>query len=141
MRVLVVDDNSDTAMTLAVLLKHCGHEAKAAIGGEAALRVAPLFRPDLMFIDLAMPTVDGLAVARQLRQTAEFAGTPLIAVSGYVDPQHRAQATAAGFNGFLAKPFALSALQATIERFRVQDAVIAITTGSPDESPLDGAFR
>lgn len=122
MRVLVVDDNHDTAMMLAVLLKHCGHEAKAAIGGEAALQVAPTFRPDLMFIDLTMPTVDGLSVARQLRQTAEFAGTPLIAVSGYVDPQHRAQATAAGFNGFLAKPFALIALQETIAQFAAKAA-------------------
>lgn len=117
MRVLVVDDSADTAMTLAMLLKHCGHEAKAAIGGEDALHLAPLFRPDLMFIDLAMPKVDGLKVACQLRQNAEFAGTPLIAVSGYVDAEHQAQATAAGFSGFLAKPFALIALQETIERF------------------------
>lgn len=122
MRVLVVDDSPDTAMTLAVLLKHCGHEAKAALGGEAALYLAPFFRPDLMFIDLAMPTVDGLTVARQLRQTTEFAGTPLIAVSGYVDAEHRELATAAGFNGFLAKPFALLALQETIERFTAKAA-------------------
>lgn len=116
MRVLVVDDNRDTAMTLAVLLKHCGHEAETALGGEAALQQAPLFLPDAMFIDLAMPKVDGFSVARQLRQQAEFADTPLVAVSGYVDARHRTEANAAGFNDFLAKPYALIELQETMER-------------------------
>lgn len=63
-----------------------------------------------------------MTVARQLRQTAEFVATPLIAVSGYVDAEYREQATAAGFNGFLAKPFALVALQETIERFTAKAA-------------------
>lgn len=116
LRVLVVDDDDDSATTLALLLKHCGHEAVAATSGKAALEQAPLFHPDVCLIDLAMPKVDGLSVARQLRQQAEFADTPLIAVSGYVDPGHRAQATAAGFDDFLAKPFPLFALQETMER-------------------------
>ena len=118
MRLLVVDDCDDTAVTMAFLLKRFGHEVVVAAGGEAALQQAPLFHPDAMFIDLAMPVVDGLTVARKLRQTAEFAETPLVAVSGYVDPEHRAQATAAGFTEFLAKPYSLDALQATISRLR-----------------------
>lgn len=122
MRVLVVDDDNDTARPLALLLKHCGHDAETAIGGEAALRQAPLFRPDVMFIDLSMPKVEGVDVAGQLRQTIEFAETPLIAVSGYTDPEHRAQAAAAGFNGFLAKPFALIALQEMMARSVVKVA-------------------
>lgn len=116
MRILIVDDDADAAITLAALLKHCGHESAVALGGEAALQQAPLFRPEAMFIDLAMPKVDGLRVARQLRQTPDFAETPLIAVSGYVDAEHRAQATAAGFTDFLAKPFTLAALKDAMER-------------------------
>ena len=116
MRVLVVDDDDDSAMTLAVLLMHYGHETETARGGKAALRQAPLFHPDVCLIDLAMPKVDGLTVARQLRRTPEFAETPLIAVSGYVDARHRAQAAAAGFNGFLGKPYALVELQETMQR-------------------------
>lgn len=115
-RVLVVDDCDDAAMTMALLLKYCGHEAAVAESGKAALRYAPVFHPDAMFIDLAMPEVDGLTVARQLRQTAEFAELPLVAVSGYVDPSHRAQATAAGFDEFLAKPYGLDALRVMMER-------------------------
>lgn len=116
LRVLVVDDNDDAAMTMALLLKHCGHEAAVAENGEIALQHAPAFRPDAMFIDLAMPKVDGLTVARQLRQQPEFAETPLVAVSGYVDADHRTQATAAGFTDYLPKPYALTTLQATLDR-------------------------
>lgn len=115
-RVLVVDDSDDAAMTMALLLKHCGHEAAVIESGEAALQKAPAFRPDAMFIDLSMPDIDGLTVARRLRQTAEFADLLLVAVSGYVDPETRAQAMAAGFDEFLAKPYTLEVLQALIQR-------------------------
>lgn len=115
LRVLVVDDSNDTAMTVALLLKHSGHEAAVLESGELALQQAPAFRPDVMFIDLTMPKVDGFTVARQLRQQPEFAETPLVAVSGYVDAEHRAQATAAGFTAFLPKPYALATLQATMD--------------------------
>jgi CheY-like chemotaxis protein len=116
LRMLVVDDSDDAAMTMALLLKHFGHEAAVMESGELALRQAPAFRPHVMFIDLAMPKVDGLTVARQLRQQSEFAEIPMVAVSGYVDAEHRAQATAAGFTEFLAKPYSLDTLQATVQR-------------------------
>jgi CheY-like chemotaxis protein len=116
MRVLVVDDSEDTAITMAFLLKRYGHEAVVAHSGEAALQQAPLVRPDAMFIDLTMPGIDGFTVARQLRQTADFAETPLVAVSGHVDDDHRTQATAAGFTEFLPKPFPLTVLEAVMER-------------------------
>jgi CheY-like chemotaxis protein len=116
MRVLVVDDSDDAAVTLAFLLKRCGHEAVIANSAQSAFEQAPLFHPDVMFIDLSMPQIDGFSVARQLRQTAEFADTPLVAVSGHVDAEHRAEATAAGFTEFLAKPYPLEILQATLER-------------------------
>ena len=101
---------------MAMLLKHCGYQTVVAEGGEAALQHAPVFHPDAMFIDLSMPEVDGLTVARQLRQQAEFAEIPLVAVSGYVDAEHRREATAAGFTEFLAKPYRIGALQAMMER-------------------------
>jgi CheY-like chemotaxis protein len=60
--------------------------------------------------------MDGFTVARQLRQTAEFAETPMVAVSGHVDDEHRTQATAAGFTEFLPKPFPLAVFDAVLER-------------------------
>lgn len=120
MRIMVVDDSDDAAITMAFFLKRCGHEAVIAKSGEAALEQAPLFHPDVMFIDLSMPRIDGFSVARQLRATPEFADTPLVAVSGYVDEEHRSQATAAGFSEFLAKPYPLEVLQTTLERVAVR---------------------
>lgn len=115
LRVLVVDDSDDAATSLAMLLKHLGHETSVATGGEAALQQAPAFRPDSMFIDLAMPKFDGISLVRRLRQAPEFAATPLVAVSGYVDPDHRAQALASGFTDFLPKPYTLVQLRAILD--------------------------
>ncbi|HEX7447844.1 MAG TPA: response regulator [Pirellulales bacterium] len=118
-RALVVDDNDDAGMTLATLLKHCGHHAMLVSGGEAALERAPSLHPDVIFIDLAMPQVNGFDVAGRLRQMAEFAQTPLIAVSGFTDAESRAKAAAAGFTDFLVKPYPLAVLQATLERITI----------------------
>ncbi|MGH7135089.1 MAG: response regulator, partial [Pirellulales bacterium] len=123
MRVLIADDNADAATTLALLLKHFGHEAHVVCNGEAGLQQARSLLPDVMFIDLGMPQVDGLSMARQLRQTAEFADTPLVAVSGYVDSEHRALASAAGFDDFLPKPYPMTQLLKTLQRVRARVAV------------------
>lgn len=120
MRVLVVDDNHDIAVSLATLLRHCGHDAHTAESGEAALREAPSLRPDVMLIDLAMPRIDGLSVARQLRQTAECAATPLVAVSGYSDDEHRQQALAAGFDDFIVKPCPVADLMQVLRRLHAR---------------------
>lgn len=115
-RALVVDDNDDAGMTLALLLKHCGHHAMLVTGGEAAVDEASLFHPDVIFIDLALPPVDGVDVAGRLRQVAGFAETPFVAVSGSTDAESRAKAAAGGFADFLVKPYPLAVLQETMER-------------------------
>ena len=114
MRVLVIDDCADAALTMALLLKHYGHAVLIAESGEEGLQRAAEFRPDAIFINLGMPVIDGLTAARQLRETAGFAATPLIAVSGFVDSEHRAQAKAAGFDDFLPKPYSLEELTAAL---------------------------
>jgi CheY-like chemotaxis protein len=133
MRVLVVDDNHDIAVSLATLLRHCGHEAHTAESGEAALREAPALRPDVMLIDLAMPRIDGLSVARQLRQTPECATTPLVAVSGYSDDEHRDQALAAGFDAFIVKPCPLADLMQVLLRLHAR--VVAGRERPPAAAP------
>lgn len=116
LRVLVVDDSEDAALMMALLLKRDGHEATVAHCGESALQQAPVFQPDVMFIDLSMPQIDGFSLARQLRQTTAFAATPLVAVTGHVDNEHRTLATAAGFSEYLTKPYRIEVLQAIVER-------------------------
>jgi CheY-like chemotaxis protein len=69
LRVLIVDDYRDAADALAAFIEHVGHEVAVAYGGIEALAVADRFAPDMVFLDLNMPQMDGYAVARVLRQT------------------------------------------------------------------------
>ena len=66
-RILVVDDNLDCAVTLAKLLRYAGHEVQAAHSGLAALELARTCTPDVVLLDIGLPDMDGLEVARRLR--------------------------------------------------------------------------
>jgi CheY-like chemotaxis protein len=118
MRVFVVDDDADTTECMSLLLKHYGHEVRVANRGWTAIEQAPVFKPDLMLVDLAMPQVDGLAVARQLRSRPELASMALVAVTGYADAAHRQQALEAGFDECLVKPLPLNNLLELLVRVR-----------------------
>jgi CheY-like chemotaxis protein len=122
MRVLVVDDDYDTTECMRLLLEHWGHDVHVANEGGVAVAQAPVFKPDLMLVDLAMPDVDGLQVARQVRQASELGHTSLVAVTGYADATHREQALTAGFDECLVKPLPLEQLLALLERVRTRVA-------------------
>lgn len=118
MRVFVVDDDADTTECMSLLLKHYGHEVRIANRGEAAIEQVPAFHPDVVLIDLAMPRVDGLTVARKLRLRPELASMSLVAVTGYADSVHRQQALDAGFDECLVKPLPLDQLLELLVRVR-----------------------
>jgi DNA-binding response OmpR family regulator len=111
MRVLVVDDNRDCADTIAVLLKHLGHECRASYSADSGLTDAVDFQPQLIILDLAMPAKDGYALIREVRSCAGLGNVPVAAMTGYADGRHRDVATAAGFNAYLVKPCGLDQLQ------------------------------
>jgi two-component system CheB/CheR fusion protein len=104
LRVLVVDDDADTAQSLALLLRLFGHECQAADNGVSALTHAEQLRPDVVFLDLLMPEVDGFEVARRLRQQTPRPQPVLIALTGYGDAAHRQRCDEAGFDFHLLKP-------------------------------------
>ncbi len=104
LRILVVDDNLDTTESLVNLLELAGHEVRSAATGLAALDLAQLFLPDIAFIDIGLPGVDGYQVARRLRQQAAFQTTLLVAVSGYGKDEDKRHAHEAGFDLHLTKP-------------------------------------
>ena len=104
LRALVVDDNMDLAYMMSVSIEKCGHEARIAYNGLAALKIAAVFHPDVAFIDIAMPRMDGYCVARELRQTSEFNDCLLVAVTGYADAAHDALGMKAGFDHYMVKP-------------------------------------
>jgi CheY-like chemotaxis protein len=103
-RILVVDDETDTADTTALVLQLAGHEVAVAYSGPAALALARDFRPGIVICDLALPGMDGLAVARALRQDPVTARSHLLAVSGYGQDGDRQRCLEAGFDLHLTKP-------------------------------------
>ena len=103
LRILVVDDDRDTAATLALVMELRGYEARTAYSGEDALRVAEHFAPDVAFIDLSMPRMDGYELARRLRQSGQE-GLTIICLSGYGTEQDRRRSQEAGCNHHLIKP-------------------------------------
>jgi PAS domain S-box-containing protein len=109
-RVLVVDDNYDAALSLAMILKTHGHVTQFVTTGEAALELAEGFRPEIVLLDIGLPEMDGFEVARQIRQSSRENDPLLVAITGYGQPQDRARSEAAGFDHHLVKPVDLSEL-------------------------------
>jgi CheY-like chemotaxis protein len=113
-RILVVDDNPDTAKLLSMALRRDGHHIELAFGGLEAVEAAGRFRPEVVLLDLAMPGMDGFEAARRLRFLPGLSRVRLVALTGHSDPMSRAAATAAGFDHYLVKPPALSDLFAVL---------------------------
>lgn len=104
LKVLVVDDNVDSAQSMGLLLQLEGHQVECAHDGAQALERATIFAPDVVLLDLELPEVNGYEVARALRGRPEGAGLLLIAISGFGRDRDRAAALDAGFDYHLTKP-------------------------------------
>jgi len=109
-RILVVDDSRDAAETLAVLLESLGADVQTASDGPAALDELEAFRPSVMLLDIGMPGMDGLEVARRARQRPEGRDVTLIALSGWGQEEDRRRSREAGIDYHLVKPVNLDEL-------------------------------
>jgi DNA-binding response OmpR family regulator len=104
-RVLIVDDERDTVVSLMAVLRHEGYEVQGAYDGHSALKEAEEFDPDVVLIDLAMPRMSGWDVAREIRRTMGRKPPLLIAISGqYIKAPDELLARVAGFTYYLVKP-------------------------------------
>jgi PAS domain S-box-containing protein len=103
-RVLVVDDNRDAANSLAMLLKLQGHDVRVAFNGLAALELTQAYVPDVVFLDIGMPGMDGYEVARRLRQQPGLESVVLAALTGWGQREDRLRTAEAGFDHHLVKP-------------------------------------
>jgi signal transduction histidine kinase/ActR/RegA family two-component response regulator len=110
-RVLVVDDNKDAAVSLAMMLKLMGNEAKTAHDGLEALDVAAVYRPDLILLDIGMPKMNGYDTARQIRQHLWGKGVVLVALTGWGQDEDRRKSQDAGFDSHMTKPIEPAALE------------------------------
>ncbi len=113
-RVLVVDDNIDSATTLALMLKAMGHEAAVSHDGPTAIETAYTFRPTLVLLDIGLPAMNGYMVAKHLRKIPALRGAVLAALTGYGEDQDRQRSKEAGFDRHFVKPVRIAALQELI---------------------------
>ena len=109
-RMLVVDDNTDSADSLGMMLRFLGADVRVEHSGKAALVTAAGWRPSVMLLDLGMPGIDGFEVARRLSAEPDLAGVKLIALTGWGQEEDRRRTKAAGFDHHLIKPVDLNTL-------------------------------
>lgn len=104
LRILVADDGVDQAESVAMLMRHLGHEVRVARSGPLAFKTALEFRPTLAVLDIGLPEMDGYEIARRLKQQPQLDELRLIAITGYGQESDRERARAAGFDLYLVKP-------------------------------------
>jgi len=114
LKVLVVDDNMDTALALAELVETWGYQAAVAFDGPLALQLSRELQPDVVLLDIGLPGVDGYEVARRLRGEVGLDSALLIALTGYGREEDRHQAIMAGFDYHFTKPIILDELKAIL---------------------------
>jgi CheY-like chemotaxis protein len=109
-KILVVDDNPDAAELVSALLERQGHAVRSAYTPAEGIRIALEFQPDVAFLDIGLPTMDGFELAAALRAMPELRACRFIAITGYDDAEDRRQSKRLGFEAHLVKPIALETL-------------------------------
>lgn len=124
MRVLVVDDNEPSALTLKWAIENLGDEVRTASNGKEALRQVQDFDPEVILLDIGMPDLTGLQVAEAIRADPLHAGTKIIAQTGWNDANARVQTGQAGFDLHLVKPIDLEQLADILHLLRAKPGAV-----------------
>ncbi len=122
-RVLVVDDNQDSATSLAMLVGVLGAESRTAYDGPQALEVAADFRPEMIFLDIGLPIFDGYEAARRIREEPWGKTIILAALTGWSNDEDRQRSLEAGFDHHLVKPIEINALKQLLSNLPPATAV------------------
>lgn len=116
-KILLVEDNEANAMIIQDYLEVCGYQVQVVHdGGDAVSKIMEVM-PDIILMDIQMPTINGFEVTRRLRADPQFATVPIIAVTAFAMPGDRERCLEAGMNEYLSKPVKLKELQKMIELF------------------------
>ena len=121
-RMVVVDDNRDSAISLAMLLRVLGAEVQSAHDGASALAAVERHHPSVALVDIGMPEMDGYELTRRLREQPGGEGLTVIALSGWGQPEDRARSRQAGIDHHLVKPVSLEALERLLGGLRTPEA-------------------
>ena len=127
-RILVVDDNADSANSLAALLELSGNEVRTANDGLGAVRLAGEFAPDVVLLDIGLPGIDGYEAARRIRSLPRGRGMLLVAVTGWGQSEDRRRSREAGFDHHMVKPLRASALETLLVNYSAPSGI-----GEPGE--------
>ena len=117
-RILVVDDNHDSALSLAMMLSIMGHETRTAHDGESAVTTAESFLPDVVLLDIGLPKLNGYEVAQRIRENAWGQSMFLIAVTGWGQEEDRQRSSEVGLNVHMVKPVEPAALERLLSELR-----------------------
>lgn len=120
LKVLVVDDNADLVDMLAALISGLGHDVRKALDGRSAVSAALSYRPDVVLLDLGLPGMSGIEVARSLRQHPETVDARLVALTGWGQAGDRRETAEAGFDYHLTKPTDPDTLERLLAKFAAE---------------------
>jgi len=129
MRIVVTDDNEDSAISMATALRSLGHEVRMAFDGAHCMEVCRAFEPQVLLLDIGMPRVNGYDAARLIRMETWAARLVIIAMTGWGQEEDRRRAGEAGFNHHLVKPVDFDALLEILRTSPVA-ATVAQTDGA-----------
>jgi signal transduction histidine kinase/ActR/RegA family two-component response regulator len=130
-RVLLVDDNRDFAESLATVLRFNGHTVQIAYDGESALAIAREFRPEVAFLDIGLPGLDGYALAQALRSEPVTSSALLVALTGWGQEKDRERTKAAGFDLHFVKPVDPASVAQVVETLRAGRAAGSVGAAAP----------
>lgn len=116
LRILVVDDNRDSVMTLTLLLKRLGHQTRAAFDGEEAVALAREFHPQVVLLDIGLPKLNGYEVCRWIRAQGPKEAVTIIAQTGWGQEETRQKTKDAGFDFHMVKPLDPNALRKILDK-------------------------
>jgi two-component system, cell cycle response regulator DivK len=116
-RILIVEDQEDNRAIMRDLLSTAGYEVIEAVNGEDGVKLAQCERPDLILMDVQLPSIDGYEATRRIKGNAELKSIPIIAVTSYALSGDEANARAAGCDGYVSKPFSPRELLAKVREY------------------------
>ena len=116
-KILVIEDNEQNRYLVTFLLEKAGYAVIPALDGKLGIELAGSILPQLILLDIQLPTMDGYMVARNLRNNQALKSVPIVAVTSYAMVGDREKALGAGCNGYLEKPINPETFVAEVERF------------------------
>ncbi len=120
-KILIIEDNEQNMYLLTFILEKHDYQVIQAVNGNEGIAQAYRHRPNLILLDIQLPTMDGYTVARELRKITELAGTPIIAVTSYAMSSDREHALQAGCTGYIEKPINPDTFLTQIEEYLKSD--------------------